>query len=748
MFIFYPKMEGLLNEIENVIDSYLDKSTVSESLDVKNELDAEEIRDKELDSNDPTGTLTENELDADDIKDKELDSKDPTATLTENELDAEHIQNIDYHEGYIDDPLNDLAATFTANELETEDIQDIDYMGDFDDPLDEDFYSNDPTETLTENDFSDYRIFSCSECTLRTNSEAILRLHLEHGQHNNWLPEQDDVTTTATSEKPLRKVKKIKRMLPRPIKKERPRPIRREIPRNMRRENHAGGRINKCSFCEADNIFETAGDLREHIKLEHPGKKVFYCSEPGCDYGTNYTGNLRMHREGYHSDSMLHCDLCTYRTKWKPTLLEHKRHKHGIYEKKSKYFLNAKAREPTQCPQCPYVASSQKFLVIHLRSHHRETGEATMKCDQCSFVSHNEVGLNHHKRWIHSGKMQKKTFNCNHCDFTVDHRSGLLVHKREVHGTRQRDSKGPSFKCKLCEEKIRGRDNYRKHRADIHGLVLKTIKCWFCDFKSSSATKYHEHKNTEHPDAEYNCPKCSFVAKRRTYVEKHMENLHNETTFLCDQCDTEWKSESYLKLHKMRKHEVRKYACDQCDYRGVFQCNLNVHKEKSHNSDKPIIRVKPVKIEPSEIKEKISKLSVIKEPKDEVGFTLKCEMENCAYETSVKRYLTDHIKRVHCKSKEAQVEPKDEVGSIMKCEMENCAYETTVKRYLAAHIKRVHCKSKEAQVVVKELKKEEDSQESEEIKEERYKCLIENCAYEATQKRYLQDHCRRKHKQN
>ena len=86
-------MEGLLNEIENVIDSYLDKSTVSESLDVKNELDAEEIRDKELDSNDSTGTLTENELDADDIKDKELDSKDPTATLTENELDAEHIQN-------------------------------------------------------------------------------------------------------------------------------------------------------------------------------------------------------------------------------------------------------------------------------------------------------------------------------------------------------------------------------------------------------------------------------------------------------------------------------------------------------------------------------------------------------------------------------------------------------------------------------------------------------------------------------
>merc|ERR1711978_689014 len=56
--------------------------------------------------------------------------------------------------------------------------------------------------------------------------------------------------------------------------------------------------VTKCRFCEKEVL--SMGALRVHM-MEHPGKTIFSCSEPGCDYGTNYSGNLRLHREGFHS---------------------------------------------------------------------------------------------------------------------------------------------------------------------------------------------------------------------------------------------------------------------------------------------------------------------------------------------------------------------------------------------------------------------------------------------------------------
>ena len=609
-------MEGLLNELENAIDSY--KLKISESGDVKMELSDCDV----LETEDP-GNYEE------DIN-----------TRTDETWDGEESKN------------------------KTEEV-----------------------------DFSSYRTFSCTECSLKTNSQEILLLHMKHNKHINWRGDQN----VGASKMPKVKVKAIS---------------------------------NSCRVCEAEFLSGLA--LREHLKREHPGTKVFYCSKENCDYGTNYTGNLRMHLEGFHNQAAsFKCDLCQYKTKWKPTLLEHKRHKHGLFERKSKYFQNTKAREPTKCPQCEHVASSQKFLVIHIRNKHREIN-ANVKCDQCSFVTYTQLGLILHKRWTHSGKI-RKNFNCKKCEFTVTNRFELKAHKREVHGvhTGSRTWTKGSVKilqCKLCPEKLRGKDNYRKHKTEVHAIPLKTHKCWFCDFKTTSGLELSKHKADQHPGAEYKCPQCSFVTKKRNYVLKHIDLIHSSKDWLCDQCEKVCKNEHYLKIHKKRYHEERKHKCDKCKFAAIYQSVLKNHIEKCHNPEKSIKAEPKVKHE---------------------GDIMKCEVENCTFGTSSKRYMIRHITRKHPeKSLEAESKVKHE-GDIMKCEVENCSYETSAKRYLTQHIRKVHQAKEEMKVEKQEIKEEMSEQDGLKVEsqaeQKRFECLKENCLYKTTKERYLKDHNKRKH---
>lgn len=503
-----------------------------------------------------------------------------------------------------------------------------------------------PENAYEEDDFSTYRTFSCTECSLKTNSQDILILHMKNNRHINRRDFQDIVASNL----PKVKIERNRRVATSKL----PKVNRRVIPYIKYERKDRIAISSKCRVCES--TFPTTTALREHIKLEHPGTKIFYCSKENCDYGTNYRGNLRMHVEGFHNqDHSFKCDLCQFRTKWKPTLMEHKREKHGVYERKSKYALNPGPKGPIKCDQCEHVASSRKFLVVHMRSHRER--DANIHCDQCSFVTHTEYGLENHKRRMHSGNAVQKIFNCTKCDFSVSDKLEFKVHRRDVHGIKTLQI----IQCKHCSEKLRGKENYRKHRKEVHEDALQIIQCWFCDYKSTSHFEVSKHKETQHPGSDYKCRECTFVAKKRNHLNRHIELIHSSKEWLCDQCEKVCKNQRYLKNHKMRYHENKKYKCDKCNFEAIFQCDLKKHIKRCHNPEK-------VKTEPK--------------VKDEV--IVKCEVEDCTYETSAKRYLTRHKKEVHKEIHESE--------KPFECSNENCMYKATKERYLKEHKK--YCDSK------------------------------------------------------
>ena len=63
---------------------------------------------------------------------------------------------------------------------------------------------------------------------------------------------------------------------------------------------------------------------------------------------------------------------------------------------------------------------------------------------------------------------------------------------------------------------------------------------------------------------------------------------------------------------------------------------------------------------------------------------MKCEVEDCRYETSANRLLTRHMKKVH--------KEKYESEKRFECSNENCLYKATKERYLKEHKK--YCDSK------------------------------------------------------
>ena len=552
-------------------------------------------------------------------------------------------------ENVIDSYNSTIAKSeYLKKDLSDSDAQDTEdlnvHEGEIKTRKDETLYvsSEDSENIPEENYFSTYRTFSCNECSLKTNSQEILLLHMKHNKHNNRSEVQDVETSKL-------------------IKK---------ISTNIKRDL---GISRICNVCES--TFSSASALRKHSKLEHPGTKVFYCSKENCDYGTDYTGNLRMHMEGFHNQGQsFNCDLCQYKTKWKPTFLEHKRVKHGLYERKSKYFLNTKAMDPTKCNQCEHVASSQKLLVIHMRNKHREIN-AIINCDQCSFATHSQIGLDHHKRWIHSGKIVQRKFDCRKCEFSVSNKVELIVHRRDVHGVTQTGPKGPPkmFKCKHCSEQIRGREKLRKHQRDEHEIALKILKCWFCEYKTTSGVALGKHTAIEHRGAKYECSMCSFVTKKKKYVVKHMEVIHSSKDWFCDQCDKVCKNEHYLKMHKKRNHEERKYKCDKCNFTAIFQCILKNHTEKCFKIKRENHNEKPEK------KEEFSELDNTEVRPQNEQLLFRCSNENCLYKTTKERYLKDHIKRIHMIKDTEKPEMKKEFSELLGLKQKHIKPEPNVK---------------------------------------------------------------------
>ena len=286
-----------------------------------------------------------------------------TSVLDELEsfLDSKMMDNMIVQEAFKDDklnnveiPENDVVESIHGNLPEAEKIKS------------EQEHFTEPGEL---NEI--FLILSCNDCDLKTDSEQILKLHINYKHRGG--------------EERLKKPRRVTKIKPR-------------WPQN----SSDVGDLCQCRICE----FSTTSNrkLVIHFKNEHSGEKLYNCDI--CSYRSNWLPNLMNHKESIHDPKIYHCEQCDFETKWKSTFLGHMRETHGVFKKASK-FSNI-MKKPIVCDRCEYTAITTQLMQHHKITEHNNQ-ERNFKCDFCERKLFTKNGLVQHKLWKHKKTAEERS---------------------------------------------------------------------------------------------------------------------------------------------------------------------------------------------------------------------------------------------------------------------------------------------------------------------------------------------------
>uniref|UniRef100_A0A1B6DZT1 C2H2-type domain-containing protein n=2 Tax=Clastoptera arizonana TaxID=38151 RepID=A0A1B6DZT1_9HEMI len=206
--------------------------------------------------------------------------------------------------------------------------------------------------------WKDHRInmdlFSCEQCTYKTNSFSKLNQHCKiHGEERPYLC--DTCGKGFKTTKQLRNHKVIHRSRVRVTEEgvEVNGPLRRHF---------------VCKIC--NRTFAEKRVVRQHIETVHNKMKNFLCS--CCGHTASSRSALRMHIRQHTGEKPFSCEHCPYNTADHNSLRRH------IMRHTGKY--------PYRCPHCTYACIQSTTYKTHLKNKHPGMNEGIMfDCPDCSF---------------------------------------------------------------------------------------------------------------------------------------------------------------------------------------------------------------------------------------------------------------------------------------------------------------------------------------------------------------------------
>ncbi|XP_070546692.1 gastrula zinc finger protein XlCGF26.1-like [Ptychodera flava] len=224
----------------------------------------------------------------------------------------------------------------------------------------------------------------------------------------------------------------------------------------------------QCPICGTQ--FDREIDLRNHEKLEHPGKRPYVCETCGASF--QHSTLLRDHTKLVHRTTFFHCDLCDKIFKRKHSLKTHKDIKHlNIW----KY----------QCDICGLKTTLKYEYMVHLLVHSKERN---FTCEVCGKAFKTKRTLNGHK----TSHSDKRPYSCDVCGKGFLRREHLMEHL-VVH------TKENTFLCEDCGKSFSNKTNLYVHRRQHTGI------------------------------RPYVCTVCGQGFHRRKALGKHMEKLHSDS---------------------------------------------------------------------------------------------------------------------------------------------------------------------------------------------------------------------------
>lgn len=246
------------------------------------------------------------------------------------------------------------------------------------------------------------------------------------------------------------------------------------------------------------------------------------------------------------------------------------------------------------------------------------TNGNSFTCDFCSVCTNNQSELNDHLIALHCDLV----FCCDLCK-NYKPRNDLITHMTE-HALN-------TLQTPLPNKNPQTSDKFQ-------------FQCVKCDkqFTSTSGLKYHMNSNHALVKQQFPCDECHHVFPCKRVLQNHFRSVHSkDKPFKCNECGKYFKTDSTLYAHRKIHSKEAPHKCFDCGKGFKFKHHLDTHALQ-HN------KTKEKTFECNFCHKKFAALNnLTKHRKIHENTTSDFACHICGVKLMQKRYLKDHMKRVH-----------------------------------------------------------------------------------------------------
>nr|CAD7586749.1 unnamed protein product [Timema genevievae] len=338
---------------------------------------------------------------------------------------------------------------------------------------------------------------------------------------------------------------------------------------------YSGNEIRLIFYCyECLQQFSTETALNKH----KCSNKSYFVGKTCkiCDITFKYKNQLKFHMQSHMKGfDILSCKLCNTTFTDETAAYDHSRFSH-----RGALII---------CSICGSHFNGRGAFNVHQRFHQNTR---KFKCEVCSKSFFDKQTLKEHSV-VH---MDTKPFQCHICGKYLAKAYRLKKHL-EVHKFRKVDPQ-EVYNCSSCHEVFPSRDKAAYHLQVDHAdqnedglvfdmeVVIKVLRCEYCDRCFSSASVLNSHRTTHTEDLVYRCNICNtaFATFSRLATHKLCHAEFSNTWSLS------YHRKSHLKTgHSVEKkripHENKAFGCDLCKKRFITEHGLYMHIRSHHPSD-------------------------------------------------------------------------------------------------------------------------------------------------------------------
>ena len=194
--------------------------------------------------------------------------------------------------------------------------------------------------------------------------------------------------------------------------------------------------------------------LWDLMKSEEGQNTLYLC--PHCDHITHMEDLHGLHLHKEHGDSSklvaIQCDKCSYVTKTRGNLVNHKRLVHENYR-------------PKKCDHCDRRFGTKAALEEHVQGTHNTEGHL---CNDCGKLFASPKLLARHHLWYHNPEKAGGPATCHICGKVSAHKYALTKHIYRTHKKYELKMSGP---CHVCGKSFFEKRSLKIHMMKVHGVL-------------------------------------------------------------------------------------------------------------------------------------------------------------------------------------------------------------------------------------------------------------------------------------